>query len=58
MDAGLQEFANNLKNYHSSGWNGFPDIDLYMDQVVTYLERQLGIFGGDPESKVVTFKYD
>lgn len=54
MDAGLQEFANNLKNYHSSDWDGFPDIDLYMDQVVTYLERQLGIFGGDPESKVVT----
>ncbi len=31
-------------------WERLPDIGLYMDQVVTYLERQLEIFrkpGGD-----------
>lgn len=54
MIEGLQAFANNLKNYRCSDWNGFPDIDLYMDQVVTYLEKLLGIFGDDPESKLVT----
>ena len=25
-------------------WESLPDIGLYMDQVVTYLERQLGVF--------------
>lgn len=54
MGSGLQDFANNLNSYHSSEWNGFPDIDLYMDQVVTYMEKLLGIFGGDAESKAVT----
>lgn len=35
-------------------WEGLPDIDLYMDQVVTYLRRQLALFQDDSEASLVT----
>jgi len=48
-------FASALNSYKTESWRNFPSIDLYMDQVVTYLERLLNIFGevGDT-SKVIT----
>ncbi len=51
----LNEFSKNLNEYKTESWSQFPGIDLYMDQVVTYLERLLNIFGtaGD-SSKAIT----
>lgn len=36
------------------GWSELPDLDLYMDQVITYLERQLSIFSKSSEEKLIT----
>jgi hypothetical protein len=51
----LSDFSNALSSYETESWRNFPSIDLYMDQVVTYLERLVNIFGevGDT-SKVIT----
>ncbi len=51
----LQDFSNTLSSFKTENWTSFPSIDLYMDQVITYLERLLYIFGdvGDA-NKVIT----
>lgn len=35
-------------------WDSMPDIELYMDQVVTYLQRQLSLFQGEGGGSLVT----
>lgn len=35
-------------------WNELPDIDLYLDQVVNYIERCLGAYAVEKEDKVIT----
>ena len=35
-------------------WEHLPDIGLYMDQVITYLERQLDVFRKSGEDRLVT----
>ncbi len=32
----------NIKNFHMPRWNELPSIDLYMDQILTYIEDVLG----------------
>ena len=39
-------------NYHFPRWEELPDIELYMDQVVNILEKNLSIFSGD--EKLIT----
>ena len=43
-----------LEEYHMPSWNELPDLDLYMDQVITYLERQLSIFSKSTDEKLIT----
>jgi hypothetical protein len=51
----LSDFSNTLSSYKTETWASFPSIDLYMDQVVTYLERLLGIFNNsDDKGKTIT----
>ncbi|NLO93471.1 MAG: DUF1836 domain-containing protein [Clostridiaceae bacterium] len=50
----LLEWVEELEEYHMPGWSELPDLDLYMDQVITYLERQLSIFSKSSEEKLIT----
>ncbi len=50
----LTDFSTALNEYSTESWNQFPGIDLYMDQVVTYLERLLKLFDTDATGKVIT----
>lgn len=50
----LSNFSNTLGQYATEGWTQFPGIDLYMDQVVTYLEKLLKLFDTDASGKVIT----
>lgn len=51
----LENLLKSLDSYKTERWNQFPGIDLYMDQVVTYLEKLLTIFGdADDKNKVIT----
>jgi hypothetical protein len=38
----------------TADWDHLPDIGLYMDQVITYLERQLEIFMTPGSEKLIT----
>ncbi|ACL77501.1 DUF1836 domain-containing protein [Ruminiclostridium cellulolyticum] len=51
----LVDLSAALGSYKTEGWNQFPRIDLYMDQVITYLEKLLNIFGNTSDSsKTIT----
>ncbi|NLE26419.1 MAG: DUF1836 domain-containing protein [Clostridiaceae bacterium] len=50
----LINWVTELENYHMPNWNDLPDIDLYMDQVITYLEKQLAVFSKNEDEKFIT----
>jgi hypothetical protein len=51
----LEDYLQILKAFKTEGWNQFPSIDLYMDQVITYLDRLLNISNVPGEdSKIIT----
>ncbi len=50
----LSEFSADLSTFKTESWNQFPGIDLYMDQVITYLDRLLKLFDTDASGKVIT----
>ncbi|MDF2987384.1 MAG: hypothetical protein K0R50_2894 [Eubacterium sp.] len=50
----LADFSNALSEYTTENWNQFPGIDLYMDQVVTYLDGLLKLFDTEDSGKVIT----
>ena len=53
----MQEKENeqeNFSKFHMPRWNELPDIDLYLDQVVNYLERYLESYSVNKEDKIIT----
>ena len=46
----LETFKSKMAEFMPDEWNRIPDINLYMDQVISYMERQhigLGTDGGE-----------
>lgn len=50
----MDTWFSDLKDHRTPDWDALPDLDLYMDQVITYLERQLRIFSLDGEDRLIT----
>lgn len=50
LDKWLQE----LTTFSLPKWRNLPDLDLYMDQVVTYLERELSPLTVEEQEKMIT----
>ena len=50
----INTLRDDINSWEPVKWEGMPDIDLYMDQVVTYLRRQLALFQDDSEASLVT----
>lgn len=40
----ISEWAKNIKEYSAVDWDRLPEIYLYMDQVLTYMDKQLCLF--------------
>ena len=40
--------------YHMPRWDELPDLDLYLDQVVNYLEKYLINYTANKEDKIIT----
>jgi DNA-binding transcriptional MerR regulator len=57
MYSNLPEFDNWLREldaFELLDWERLPDIELYMDQVISYMERQVAVFRLTSEEKIVT----
>lgn len=50
----LEQWLNELEKFSFKDYDELPDIDLYMDQVITFLERQLAIFQTSSLDKQIT----
>ncbi len=50
----LENWLNELNNFSFKNYEELPDIDLYMDQVVTFLDKQLYIFQNNTMDKQIT----
>lgn len=50
----IQNWVKQVQEHQTAGWDSLPEIYLYMDQVITYMERQLNLFGRDEESVLLT----
>lgn len=50
----LEKWLNELSKFSYKDYHELPDIDLYMDQVVTFLEKQLAIFQTSSVDKQIT----
>jgi len=48
------EWNENFTGYSAVKWEKLPDIELYMDQVVTFLDRQMTMYRRKEEEKVIT----
>ena len=50
----LEVWLNELNNFSFKRYEELPDIELYMDQVVTFLEKQIKIFQNSSLDKQIT----
>ena len=46
--------AKDLIQYHCPRWEELPEIELYVDQVVSILQKNLVIFSKDTENPIIT----
>lgn len=50
----MKEWCSQLESFHLPRWNELPELDLYMDQVITLIERYIGLFFVDKQEKLLT----
>lgn len=50
----LNQFTEQLKHYETVKVSNMPDIDLYMDQVITFITKQLSNFSKEEPDKIIT----
>ena len=43
-----------IMKIHVPRWNELPEIDLYLDQVVNYIEKYVGQYNSNKEDKIIT----
>ncbi len=46
--------SEDIINYHCPRWNELPDIELYMDQVVSLIDKHTAVFAENEEEKIIT----
>ena len=50
----MKIFESKARNYHIPRWEELPDFDLYMDQILNFLEKNTEIFGISETEKIIT----
>ena len=50
----MKIFESKAKSYRIPRWEELPDFDLYMDQILSFLEKHTEIFGISESEKIIT----
>ncbi len=50
----ILEWSHEIENFSSTKWDRLPEIYLYMDQVLTYMNKQLSLFKRSENDGVLT----
>lgn len=53
-DKSLDALIEFLRGYKGARWDEMPDLELYMDQVITYLKRLLAPFQDSAQENLIT----
>ncbi len=53
-EGSMDALTDALRSYEPVKWSAMPDLELYMDQVITYLKRQLSLFQDASEGSLIT----
>lgn len=51
---GITNWAHEAEEYNSVDWDRLPEIYLYMDQVLTYMDKILHLFERNEDNKLLT----
>jgi hypothetical protein len=54
INKSLENWLNELNNFSFKSYEGKPDMDLYMEQMLGYLDRELSIFKTSSLDKQIT----
>lgn len=54
MSAKLVRWENYMDSFHLPMWEELPDIDLYMDQLVSLVGKYLSLFPEDSQNPIIT----
>lgn len=52
--ADLAKWGEDIANHHLPRWEELPDLDLYMDQVITFVEKNVEIFSNSKDKRLIT----
>ena len=50
----ISEWSQRIENYQAVAWDRLPEIYLYMDQVLTFMEKQLSLFERDEHAGLLS----
>jgi len=50
----LDEWSQKIKSYRFPRWEELPEIDFYMDQIITFTEKRLSVFQEEGTGKLIT----
>lgn len=50
----IEAIARDMEAYQLAKWENMPDLELYMDQVIAYLTRQLSYFQDSTQDALIT----
>lgn len=50
----LESFKEHILSFHIPRWEELPDIDLYMDQVITFIEQSLSSWTNNVKENIIT----
>ena len=53
LEEEYRQWLDSVRDFRLPRWNEMPDIDLYMDQVLTYVDKVLAVFA-DGENHIIT----
>ena len=48
------DFRHKVETYHIPRWSELPDFELYMDQILGFLEKHTELFGTTEQAKIIT----
>ncbi len=54
IEKDLMDFKEEILSFKIPRWEELPDIELYMDQLITYIEKYLSIIEITKENKIIT----
>lgn len=54
MQKELKKWKEDVSRFHLPRWEELPDLELYRDQVIYYIEKNVRIFSDNSEEKILT----